>query len=112
VLRYGSLVAAVGIVIVIASESIPLVVCGWTVFGLGLAVGVPQVFTAAGNLTGGRSGTTLSRVVGLGYVAILAGPAVTGWLIEFVSWTGAFLVSLIAVLVCAVNAPAVGAEPE
>ena len=112
VLRIGSLVATAGMLIVIASTSMALLVCGWIVFGLGLAVGVPQVFTAAGNLSHGRSGRNLSRVVGVGYVAILAGPAITGWSIELVSWTGAFLVPLAAVLACAAGASAVGPRAQ
>lgn len=108
VLRVGSLVAAAGILMVIVGTSVPVLICGWIIFGLGLAVGAPQVLTAASNMGGGRSGRDLSRVVGVGYVAILAGPAITGWMIEFVSWTGAFVIPLAAVLACAVGASAVG----
>lgn len=114
VLRAGALVAAMGMLVVIVSTSVPLLICGWIVVGLGLAVGVPQVFTAAGNVSAGRAGRDLSRVVGVGYVAIMAGPSITGWLIELVSWTGAFLVPLVALLVCALSASVVGtsAQPE
>ncbi len=110
VLRAGSLVAATGMVVVVVATSLPVLTCGWIVFGLGLAVGAPQVFTAAGNVFGVRAGRNLSRVVGAGYVAILAGPAITGWLIELVSWTGALLVPLAAVTACALGASAVRAR--
>lgn len=107
VLRFGSMLAAVGILIVNLGSSLPVVAVGWVLFGLGLAGGIPQVFTAAGNVDGGTAGRSLSRVVGLGYVAILAGPAVIGWLVQMVGWHGAWLLPLAAVGFCAVAAPAV-----
>jgi MFS family permease len=111
VLRGGALVAAAGYGCVIVSTGLPLVLVGWCLLGLGLAGGVPQVFTAAGNL-GGMSGRTLSRVVGVGYLAILSGPAIIGWLVELISWRGAFLVPLCAVLICAAAARAVAPRKE
>lgn len=112
VLRVGALLAAAGMVVVIVSTSVPVLICGWIVVGLGLAVGVPQVFTAAGNVSGARTGRDLSRVVGVGYLAIMAGPAIIGWLIELVAWTGAFLLPLVALLVCALSASVVGTPPQ
>ena len=103
VLRGGSIVAAAGILTVIMAPNLPVVLAGWALFGLGLAGGVPQVLTAAGNL-GGGSARTMSRVVGVGYVAILGGPALIGWLVQLVSWEGAFLVPLCALLICALGA--------
>jgi sugar phosphate permease len=45
--------------------------------------------------------------VGVGYLAILGGPALIGWMVELVSWTGAFLVPFGAMLVCSLAAPVV-----
>jgi MFS family permease len=106
------MVAAMGMLVVIVSTSVPLLICGWIIVGLGLAVGVPQVFTAAGNVSARGAGRDLSRVVGVGYLAIMAGPSITGWLIELVSWTGAFLVPMVALLVCALTASVVGASAQ
>ena len=103
VLRGGSILAAAGILAVIMAPNLPVALAGWALFGLGLAGGLPQVLTAAGNL-GGGSARTLSRVVGVGYVAILGGPALIGWLVELVSWQGAFLVPLCSVVICAAAA--------
>jgi MFS family permease len=107
VLRGGAVLAIVGIVTVIAAPDLPILLVGWTLFGVGLAGGLPQVFTAAGNLGGPTSGRTLSRVVGVGYLAFLGGPALIGWMVELVSWTGAFLVPLCAMLLCCLAAPVV-----
>jgi fucose permease len=103
VLRGGSILAAAGILAVIMAPNLPVALAGWALFGLGLAGGLPQVLTAAGNL-GGGSARTLSRVVGVGYVAILGGPALIGWLVELVSWQGAFLVPLCSAVICAAAA--------
>jgi predicted MFS family arabinose efflux permease len=106
VLRWGTALAAVGLAIVAASPLLVLTLIGWAVMGLGLCGGVPQVFTAAGNLAGG-AGKALSRVVGTGYLAFLAGPGVIGWLAERFSLNAAFLLPLCGVLICACAANAV-----
>jgi MFS family permease len=108
VVRWGSVTAGAGLVVVIVSATLPLTILGWILFGLGLSGGIPQVFTAAGN-SAGRSGRVLSRVVGLGYVAILAGPALIGWLAELTSLQVAFVLPLLAVVVCAASAGMVAA---
>jgi hypothetical protein len=41
---------------------------------------VPQIFTAAGNLGLANQGVAISRVISAGYVGLLAGPAIIGWL--------------------------------
>jgi predicted MFS family arabinose efflux permease len=106
VVRWGGAAAVVGFALVIASPALPLTLLGWAVLGIGLCGGVPQVFTAAGNLPGG-SGKALSRVVGTGYVAILAGPGVIGWLADLFSLNTALLLPLCGVLICACAAGAV-----
>jgi MFS family permease len=104
VIRYGCAAAAVGMAIVLLSGVLPLTLFGWVVFGLGLSGAIPQVFSAAGNL---GSATQFSRVVGGGYVAFLAGPAVIGWLADVVTLRLAMAVPLLAVVVCTVGARAV-----
>ncbi|MFZ2527853.1 MAG: MFS transporter [Rhodococcus sp. (in: high G+C Gram-positive bacteria)] len=105
--RYGALVAAVGMGAVIVSPWLPLTLVGWGLFGVGLAGAVPQLFTAAGNMTTGSPGANMSRVVGMGYIGFLAGPACIGWLSEATSLTAAMVVPLACVLGAAVMAPQV-----
>ena len=52
VLRGGAILAAAGILAVIMAPNLPVALAGWALFGLGLAGGLPQVLTAAGNLGG------------------------------------------------------------
>lgn len=108
--RWGCLLAASGVTTVFLAPGIPGALIGWLVFGFGLAGGIPQVFTAAGNI-GTGSGRVLARVVGMGYVAMLAGPALIGWLAELSSINTALLLPLCAILLCAAAAPAVRPHP-
>jgi MFS family permease len=107
VVRWGCALAAVGIGTVIVAPVIPVAFVGWLMFGLGLAGGIPQVFTAAGD-AGQGSGRVLARVVGMGYVAMMAGPALIGWLAQVSSMNAALLLPLGATAVCGLAAAAVG----
>lgn len=100
VMRYGSLIAAVGLGVIVVSPWIPLTLLGWTMAGLGLAGGIPQIFTAAGNLGSARAATDMSRVFSIGYLGLLAGPTIIGWLTAVMSLTAAMVVPMIAILLC------------
>lgn len=104
VVRYGNLIAASGMLMVLLSDSLPLTLAGWAAFGLGLSGSIPQIFTSAGNLGGDAAATNMSRVVGMGYVGFLAGPATIGWISHFVSLTSAMAVPLLLTLVAAAAA--------
>ncbi|MDX3076816.1 MFS transporter [Streptomyces sp. MI02-7b] len=84
VLRHGAAAAALGLTTAALSPSIPLALLGWTVFGAGLSGCVPQLFSAAGHADQDASATNVSRVAGLGYLGMLAGPAVIGPLTHLV----------------------------
>ncbi|WKG13122.1 MFS transporter [Nocardia sp. PE-7] len=107
IVRYGSLLAAAGFALVIASPWLPLTLLGWATCGLGLAGGVPQIFSTAGNLGGTTAATDMSRVFTIGYLGLLAGPAMIGWLTAVIPLTAALLVPLVLTLACAVAAPVV-----
>ncbi|MEV4313157.1 MFS transporter [Actinocrispum sp. NPDC049592] len=102
VVRYGAAMAAVGLAIASASPWVPLCLVGWALYGLGLAGGVPVLFTAAGNLDPRSSGALMARVVGLGYVGMLAGPAVIGGLTHWMPLNVAFVVPLVLCVFAAV----------
>ncbi|WP_432852855.1 MFS transporter [Amycolatopsis sp. CA-161197] len=115
VVRYGSALAAVGLATASLSPWVPLALAGWAIFGLGLAGGVPQLFTAAGNLDTRASGALMARVVGLGYVGLLAGPALIGgltrWMPLNVAFAVPFALCVIAVVAAPVIAPRQAREP-
>ena len=99
VVRYGTLLGACGLALVVASAWVPLTLLGWALLGLGLSGGIPQIFTAAGNLSGGSPGVNMSRVFGMGYLGLLAGPAIIGGLTTLMPLTVALVVPLVALLV-------------
>jgi MFS family permease len=78
VVRYGSLVAAVGMLVASLSPWVATALVGWTLFGIGLSGTIPQLFSAAGHADRENAGANVSRVAGLGYVGMLAGPAIIG----------------------------------
>ncbi|QNE17623.1 MFS transporter [Kribbella qitaiheensis] len=100
IVRYGAALAAIGLTTVIFVPWVPVGLIGWALFGLGLSGGVPQLFTAAGNLDRRASGALMAKVVGLGYVGLLAGPAVIGGLTHWVPLNVAFA---LPVLLCIVT---------
>ncbi|MFD4943727.1 MFS transporter [Streptomyces sp. NPDC058409] len=105
ILRYGAATAAVGITIVALCPWMWAAFAGWALFGLGLSGCVPQLFSAAGHADPSAAGANVSRVAGLGYVGMLAGPAVIGWLTHLVALNHAFV---LLTLLCAVTAVAAG----
>ncbi|MEP8644101.1 MFS transporter, partial [Enterobacter kobei] len=76
VVRVGASIGLIGMLIAVVAPSSAIAVAGWTIFGIGLAGLIPQIFTAAGNLTDRAGGRSISLVVGCGYLGMLAGPAV------------------------------------
>ncbi len=102
--RYGALIGAAGMTLAVLAPVAPLAIGGWTVFGIGLAGLIPQIFTAAGNLTVHASGRVISVVVGCGYLGMLAGPAVIGFLGGAVGLSGALAVAVVALAFAAASA--------
>ncbi|MFI1419219.1 MFS transporter [Streptomyces sp. NPDC020731] len=105
VLRYGAALAAAGIILVALSPWIWAALAGWALFGLGLSGCVPQLFSAAGHADPAAAGTNVSRVAGLGYIGMLAGPAVIGWMTHVMALNHTFL---LPALFCATAAAAAG----
>ncbi|MFF1737358.1 MFS transporter [Streptomyces sp. NPDC058247] len=104
ILRYGAATAAVGITVVAFSPWMWAAFLGWALFGLGLSGCVPQLFSAAGHADPAAAGANVSRVAGLGYVGMLAGPTVIGWLTRLVALNHAFVLLTLLCLTAAVAA--------
>lgn len=102
VLRYGAALAALGMAVAALSPWIPLALAGWAVFGAGLSGCIPQLFSAAGHADQEAAGVNVSRVAGLGYLGMLAGPAVIGPLTHLAPLNFTFFlpVALCAIAAC------------
>ncbi|MCF3962931.1 MFS transporter [Streptomyces fuscigenes] len=105
IVRYGAGLATLGLAVVALTPWIPLALAGWAVFGLGLSGCVPQLFSAAGHADREAAGANVSRVAGLGYLGMLAGPTVIGPLTRLVPLNAALAVP---VLLCATAALCAG----
>ncbi|MFD8370994.1 MFS transporter [Streptomyces sp. NPDC059688] len=112
ILRHGSAMAAVGITLVALGPWMWAAFAGWALFGLGLSGCVPQLFSAAGHAAPAAAGANVSRVAGLGYVGMLAGPAVIGWLTHLVALNHAFVLLTLLCVTTAVAAGVLRTGPE
>jgi MFS family permease len=101
VFRYGTAAGAAGITIVAFSPWIWMALAGWALFGLGLSGCVPQLFSAAGHAAPDAAGTNVSWVAGLGYLGMLTGPAVIGWLTRLVALNYTFLFPALLLVIAA-----------
>ncbi|MFF3754121.1 MFS transporter [Streptomyces sp. NPDC002018] len=111
VVRYGAALGAAGLTAVALSPWIHLALVGWTVFGIGLSGCVPQLFSAAGHADRDSAGTNVSRVAGLGYLGMLAGPAVIGPLTHFIPLNLTFFLPVAFCAVAACAASILGTTP-
>ncbi|MFC9974864.1 MFS transporter [Spirillospora sp. NPDC127200] len=108
VLRAGSLVAALGLGLGLLAAHPAAAVAGFTLFGLGVAVVAPVTFSAAGNLPGIPAATGISRVTAVGYLGLLGGPPVIGFVAQGVGlpWALAVPAALAGMIVLLAGATA------
>jgi fucose permease len=78
VIRVCGLIATAGLALALATSVPAVAIAGFTAFGAGLSIVVPQVFAAGGRADPLRPGSGLAKVVGLGYTGMAAGPAIIG----------------------------------
>jgi MFS family permease len=109
VVRYGSAIAATGLLVAALAPWVPMALAGWTLLGIGLSGCVPQLFSAAGHADRANAGANVSRVAGLGYLGILAGPAIIGPMTELMPLNLTFLLvvgfCVVAVAAAGILAP-------
>ncbi|HEU5144276.1 MAG TPA: MFS transporter [Dermatophilaceae bacterium] len=108
VVGLGAATAAVGFLLTVLGQSLPIVLLGWSLVGLGVGMIAPQIYGTAGHLGGAR---VLTRVVTFGYAAFLAGPGIIGSLVSRFGVQQAMLLPLVlagALVVLVRWMPAVG----
>jgi MFS family permease len=111
IVRYGSAIAAIGLATVAFAPWIPLALIGWTIFGIGLSGCIPQLFGAAGHIEPEAAGTNVSRVAGLGYLGMLAGPTIIGPLTTLMPLNLTFLVPVAFCMIAASSAQILRTKP-
>ncbi len=98
----GSIVATVGVVLTLVTPSIPVVIAGYILLGMGAANIVPIFFSDGGRLPGLSPAISIPAITTMGYAGQLAGPALLGFIAHHFSLSVAF--GLTAVLMLLVGA--------
>ena len=92
IIRYGSLFSALVLGLMMFPQTVTISILLWAALGISLAGVVPQIFALAGRLgKPTHHGRNMSRVVGIAYLAALAGPSVIGLLTVFMPLNTAFI---------------------
>lgn len=99
-LRYGSLAAGVSIALMLLVGEPLVALPALLLAGLGVANGVPLLFSAAGHSRDMSPGPAIAAVSTMSYFALLAGPPLLGFLADATSLPAAL--SVTAVLIAAV----------
>lgn len=100
VARFGSLVIALGVLVMVASSAYPLVMVGLALMGFGCATLVPAAFAAAARIPGLKHGTGIAII---GWM-IRLGFLITSPLIGVISQMSSLRVALLVPLAAAVLA--------
>lgn len=90
--RYSGLVAFTGSIILLVSDSFLLLLLGFGLIGLGIAVIIPLAFSRAGNDETISQGTAIASIATLGYGGMLLGPLFLGLIAEITSIKTSFLI--------------------
>ena len=90
--RYSGLVALTGSIILLVSDSFLLLLLGFGLIGLGIAVIIPLAFSRAGNDETTSQGTAIASIATLGYGGMLLGPLFLGLIAEITSIKTSFLI--------------------
>ncbi|MGC0422809.1 MFS transporter [Embleya sp. AB8] len=107
VLRVGALIAALGMTLALVTPWPAVSVLGFTLFGVGVAPVAPVTFSAAGNTPGVPAAWAISRVTGIAYLGLLAGPPVIGFIAHRTGLTTALAIPAVLVAIIALTAGAV-----
>jgi fucose permease len=106
VIRVCGLIATAGLALALATSVPAVAIAGFTAFGAGLSIVVPQVFAAGGRADPLRPGSGLAKVVGLSYTGMAAGPAIIGLVANKIGLHLALLIPVVLAAWIAVAAQA------
>ena len=100
----GALTAAAGMTLAVWLPWPEIALLAFLLVGFGLSNTVPMLFNAAGNQQDMPANLAISAMTTLGYAGILSGPALIGFVSQWISLSGAFLVIALLLLVVAASA--------
>ncbi len=102
--RLSGVCATIGALIIVLAKPAALVITGFGLLGIGIAVVVPLVFAAAGRI-GANPGRSIAGVAGIAYGSGLIAPGVIGGIAHLSSLTVSFVVIVVLVAVMGLSAP-------
>ena len=105
VVRWGSLIAALGLLVVVLMPNPMGAIAGFGLVGVGLSNVVPIIFSSAGYANPTEPGRGIAAVTTMGYFGFLVGPPLIGFIAEGVSLNGAWGLLGIFLLVVVVLPP-------
>lgn len=103
VILFGGLIGAAGFAVVLLVPSAHVGLIGYFLVGVGASNIVPVLFSAAGRTRDMPPGLAITAISTLGYLGLLAGPALIGFVAHLTSLTFAFLLLSAALLVVAAS---------
>lgn len=106
VVRWGGILGAAGLALLIGIPSVTTAVIGFGLVGFGVSTGIPLVFSTVGSLPNIASGTAIAGVATIGYAGLLAGPPLIGLVSQAFTLRGGLLVVFVLMLVLSVSAQA------
>jgi predicted MFS family arabinose efflux permease len=103
--RLSGVCATAGVLVVVLASPVALVILGFGLVGIGIAVVVPLVFAAAGRLPG-NTGRNIAGVAGIAYGSGLIAPGVIGGIAHIWSLTVSFTLIVVLTALMGLGAPA------
>ena len=97
----GALVAIAGFMVVIISSGLPALLAGYLLVGIGCANIVPVMFSQTGKQNSMPQMVAVPAVTTLGYIGVLAGPAMIGYIAHHSSLPHAFIFVMLLMLLAA-----------
>lgn len=111
IVRYGALLASAGILTAVLATQPWIGILGWSLLGIGVSGIIPQLFIVAGNIgEESHSGRNMAKVFGLTYFGIMAGPAIIGFLTNWIPLNNALSIGAVLCIVVALTAGALRSE--
>ena len=77
-LRYGGLLAVLGVGVVLFAHGLAVSLPGFALIGFGLSNASPILYRSAGSVPGVAPGAAIATAVGIGYAGLLIGPPMLG----------------------------------
>jgi MFS family permease len=103
VVRIAASLATLGALAVVLSKHIAVVVGGFALVGIGIAVVVPLAFAAAGRV-GDNPGRSLAAVAGIAYGSGLVAPGIIGGIAHLSSLTVSFVFVVVLTILMGIGA--------